>query len=120
MPKRVLAIGLEAAAADYTHLGGLTPEVVRAYLAQQLERVREAGYELTECLVDPGTAELAVAHVVQSQSFDCVVFGAGVRDSGQLVLFERLLNLVHAHQPQARLCFNSNPADTLEAVRRWI
>jgi hypothetical protein len=30
------------------------------------------------------------------------------------------LNLVHAQQPNAKLCFNSNPADTLDAVRRWI
>jgi hypothetical protein len=120
MPKRVLAIGLEASAADYTKLGGLTPEVVRAYLAQQLQRVRDAGYELTECLVDPGTAEAAVARAAQSQVFDCVVFGAGVRDGEQLVLFERLLNLVHTNQANAKLCFNSNPADTLEAVRRWV
>jgi hypothetical protein len=35
-------------------------------------------------------------------------------------LFERLLNLVHARAPGAKICFNSNPGDTAEAVQRWV
>jgi hypothetical protein len=31
-----------------------------------------------------------------------------------------VLNLVHALAPNARICFNTNPGDTAEAVRRWI
>jgi hypothetical protein len=37
-----------------------------------------------------------------------------------LLLFEKLLNVVHAHAPQAKLCFNTNPGDTAEAVQRWL
>jgi hypothetical protein len=37
-----------------------------------------------------------------------------------LPLFEKVLNLVHALAPAARVCFNTTPADTAEAVRRWI
>jgi hypothetical protein len=37
-----------------------------------------------------------------------------------LLLFEKIVNLVLVHAPQARICFNTNPADTAEAVRRWI
>ena len=33
---------------------------------------------------------------------------------------EKLLNLVHERAPHARLCFNTTPADSTEAVRRWV
>ena len=29
-------------------------------------------------------------------------------------------HLVHVMAPTARLCFNTNPADSVEAVRRWV
>lgn len=32
--------------------------------------------------------------------------------------FERIVNIVHEHAPQARIAFKSAPADTAEAVRR--
>jgi hypothetical protein len=35
-------------------------------------------------------------------------------------LFETIINLVHALAPEARICFNTTPADTAEAVQRWI
>jgi hypothetical protein len=38
----------------------------------------------------------------------------------RLLLFEKILNLVHVLAPAARICFNTTPADTAEAVRRWI
>jgi len=35
-------------------------------------------------------------------------------------LFEKLINVVHEGTPHAKTCFNTNPADTAEAVQRWI
>lgn len=121
MSKRVLAIGLDPAFADYSTMSNLTPEIVRAYLQQQLDVVRSAGYDVVDCLVDDGlTAESTLNDTLQDAPFDCVVFGAGIRGSELLPLFEKLLNQVHAALPQARICFNSHPSDTLEAVRRWV
>jgi hypothetical protein len=37
-----------------------------------------------------------------------------------LLLFEKIINLVHALAPNAKICFNSNPADSAAAVQRWI
>jgi hypothetical protein len=37
-----------------------------------------------------------------------------------LLLFEKIVNLVHALAPRASICFNCNPADTAEAVQRWL
>src|ERR1035437_8033326 len=44
----------------------------------------------------------------------------GVRTiPSHFILFERLINVVHEHAPQAKLCFNTKPSDTAEAVQRW-
>jgi hypothetical protein len=73
------------------------------------------------CLVDLGeTAEAEVAQRLKSRRLDCVMIGAGLRSPPQLPLFEKLLNLVHAQAPEAKICFNSTPADSAEAVQRWV
>jgi hypothetical protein len=121
MAKRVLALGLDPEYVNPDQLQGLSPELVRSYIDTQLERVWAMGYELRSCLVDTGeTAEQVVESELASRTFDCVLFGAGLRDDSQLLLFERLLNLVHAKAPDAKICFNSNPGDTAEAVQRWV
>jgi hypothetical protein len=49
------------------------------------------------------------------------VIGAGLREPApRLLLFEKIINLVHTLAPEARICFNTTPADTAEAVRRWV
>ncbi|MFL5242470.1 MAG: hypothetical protein ACJ8FY_10215, partial [Gemmataceae bacterium] len=71
------------------------------------------GYEVDSCLVDLGeTAEAVILQALASRPFDCVMIGAGLRAPPNLLLFERLLNLVHAHAPGAKICFNTTPADT--------
>jgi hypothetical protein len=35
-------------------------------------------------------------------------------------LFEKLINVVHQNAPTAKLCFNTKPSDTAEAVQRWV
>ncbi|MGC1458304.1 MAG: hypothetical protein WA825_08525 [Steroidobacteraceae bacterium] len=121
MHKRVLALGLDPAAVDPAAFPQFTAAQVRAFIDSQVERVRQLGYEVETCLVDKGqTAEKVLAQHLQSQSFDCVVIGAGLRQPESLLLFEKLLNLVHERAPCARICFNTTPADTAEAVQRWV
>src|SRR5689334_15285438 len=121
MAKRVLALGLDPDYAEPEQLQGLSPALVRSYLNTQLERVWALGYELRSCLVDTGeTAEQMLEAELDARKFDCVLIGAGLRDDRHLLLFERLLNLVHAKAPGARICFNTNPGDTAEAVQRWV
>src|SRR5262249_43703548 len=94
----------------------------RSYIDAQLDRLRDAGFEVVSCLIDTGeTAEAVTASALKASQFDCVVIGAGLRlPSERLPLFEKVLNLVHALAPTARICFNTTRADTAEAVRRWI
>ncbi len=116
----VLALGLDPAVVDLS-ASGLTPDLVRAFIESELERLRALGYEVVSCLVDlGGTAEAVLRRALASRSFDAVLIGAGLRAPEQLLLFERLLNIVHSQAPGAKICFNTSPRDSAEAVQRWI
>lgn len=118
----VLAIGIDPAFADFAAFPQLTPEMIRGYIDAQIDRLRALGYDVESCLVDLGdTAEAAAAAALQSKRFDCVVIGAGVREPPErLLVFEKIINVVHRLAPHACICFNTTPADTAEAVQRWV
>lgn len=120
--RAVFAIGIDPALLDFSAHPQLTSELVRSYIDAELQHLREQGYDVTSCLIDLGeTAEQVAAAALASGSFDCVVIGAGLRvPPERMLLFEKILNLVHRLAPCASICFNTNPADTAEAVRRWI
>jgi len=122
MPKKVLAIGIDPVFIDFTAMPQFTPAMFQSYIDAQLGRVRAAGFEVVGCLIDLGdTAEGVVTHALQAQNFDCVLIGSGLRPPAErLVLFEKILNLIHRQAPHAAICFNTTPADSLEAVQRWI
>jgi hypothetical protein len=122
MTKRVLAIGIEPGNADYSAFPQLAPELVRDYIDAQLLRLRDLGYEVTSCLIDlDAAAEAGVTAALRDESFDCIVIGAGLREPKErLLLFEKVLNLVHRLAPDVAICFNTTPADTAEAVQRWV
>lgn len=70
--------------------------------------------------MDPATAPDEMARRLRDAPPDIVLIGAGVRrDEDHMLLFERLVNIVHRHAPAARICFNSGPTDSSEAVLRW-
>lgn len=117
----VLALGLDPAFVELPDNPELSPAIVLAFIEAQMDRLRGLGYVVQNCLVDLGaTAEAITSQHLRAQSFDCVLIGAGLRAPEQLLLFEKLLNIVHAQAPKAKICFNSAPADTAEAVQRWV
>jgi len=123
MPKKaVLAIGLDPAFVDFSATPQFTSELVRRYIDAEIERVRALGFDVVSCLVDRGeTAAATVEAALRSRRFDCVVIGAGLRQPAEcLPLFEKVLNQVHALAPAAKIAFNTTPADTAQAVQRWI
>jgi hypothetical protein len=118
----VLAIGLDPSFADFSAMPELTPALVRAYIDAEIGRVRNAGFKVDMRLIAPdANGEAEVEAALRITSFDCVVIGAGLREAPErLLLFERILNVVHRLAPNASIAFNTTPADTTEAVRRWI
>ena len=122
MKRSVLAIGLDPTYADLMAFPGLTPELVKSYIDAQIEKLNLSGYSAVSCLIDLGeTAEEVATRALKSMKFDCVIIGAGLRQpTAQLLLFERVINLIHALAPAAKICFNTTPADTVDAVQRWV
>ncbi len=120
--KSVLVIGFEPTLLDYTTIPDLDAAKVMAGLKADETRLRNLGYDVELCLHDLGeTAETVVRDRLKQKQFDCIVIGAGVRTIPKyFILFEKLINVVHEHAPRAKLCFNTKPSDTAEAVQRWI
>ena len=123
--KSVLVIGLDPARIDFSQPGyapGMTATKVLAGLKSSEEELIRLGYSVRMCLTDFGeTAEAVVQGHLKQQRFDCILIGAGVRaNPSNFLLFEKLINVVHEHAPQARICFNTLPSDTAAAVARWI
>ncbi|GIF49398.1 hypothetical protein DFJ67_5502 [Asanoa ferruginea] len=110
-------IGLDPATID-----GWDPAPVQAAIARGRTRFDEQGIEADYCLVTPDdTAEGAIAAALTGRTYACVVIGGGIRDHEPLLpLFERVVNLVRQHQPDAAIAFNSSPDDCADAARRWL
>ncbi|RZL94865.1 MAG: hypothetical protein EOP82_04040 [Variovorax sp.] len=119
--KRVLVIGLEPTLVDFSSMPDMNAEKVQAGLQADQAKLNALGYDAHLCLTDlGGTAENVVAQKL-SEGFDCVVIGAGLRTvPTYFLLFEKLINVVHRNAPEARLCFNTRPSDTADAVQRWL
>ena len=120
--KKVLLIGLSPDVVNYAKWPGLTPEKLEAALQADVSRLIDLGYDAHPCFVDHGeTAEATVSEALADTSFDCILIGAGVRtDPDEFSLFEKLINVAHEKAPAARICFNSGPTDSVDAVQRWV
>jgi hypothetical protein len=121
MAKRVISIGLHPDVCDYSLYPGLTKERLIAGLQAQEKQLREMGFDIKMLLVDLGeTAENVAREALQAVRYDVVLIGAGIRFPPQyLLLFERMVNVVHERAPQARICFNTQATDTADAILRW-
>lgn len=71
---------------------------------------------------DGSTAEKALSTELTRAEYDCIMVGAGLRIVPPYFLFfEKLINVIHRHAPTStKICFNTNPSDAANAVRRWV
>ena len=122
MTKKIILIGLKPDVVDYTKWPGLTPENLMMELETSETNLNSLGYDVQLCLIDLGeTAEEVVTQKLTETKFNCVMIGAGVRtDPDQFLLFEKLINIVHNYAPDAKICFNTKPRDTVATVQRWV
>ena len=123
--KTVLVVGLDPTLIDFSDPGyppGMSVEKVFAGIKSSEDELTSLGYGVQTCLTDFGeTAEAVVESQLKQQPWDCVLIGAGVRvNLSNFILFEKLVNVVHEHAPQSKMCFNQLPHDIGASVQRWI
>ena len=124
--KKVLVIGLDPDFVDFSApqiaASGITADKIRAGLEGDGERLNGLGYQTDILWIDDGdTAERVLRDRLGRSRYDAVLIGAGLRTlPPYALLFEALVNAVHEAAPQARFAFNTNPADTAEAVQRVV
>ena len=123
--KKVLIIGIDPKTIDFTDPEvpqGLTAEKIEQGTEATLEQLRSQGYDAELFLVETGAADLSgLTKQLKDGNYDGVVIGNGIRSMKvNFILFERLVNAVHAAAPNAKIIFNTLPTNTDEAVRRWL
>lgn len=114
---RVLVLGFDPAKIE-----GWDPEPVQAAIARGQARFDAYGIEADWCLVAlDENIEGAIVEVLTRKDYGCVVIGGGIRKHEPLLeLFEKVVNLVRQHAPEAAIAFNSSPEDCADAARRWL
>ena len=122
--KKVLFLGIDPKfiGVDLATTTGWDAHRVKAAAQEANNKLTEVGYEVQYCLVDHGeTAESVVSDTLSREKFDCIMIGASVRILPQhTVLFEKIINVIHQKAPpSSKICFNTDPGDTVEAVLRW-
>jgi hypothetical protein len=116
---RVLVIGLD----PFRVPGPWDPQPVAAAIEAGLARFAGHGVPVQTCLLGlDGSDDVpaVVTAALQARPWECVVIGGGVRDPGELGLFEQVINLVRRFAPRAAIAFSSTPADTFDAAARWV
>ena len=86
------------------------------------DRLKGLGYKARILLTrDAATIDAQVSEARKERRYDVIVIGAGLRTLPPMVeRFERLINVLHEKAPQAKLAFNSQPADSDAAALRWL
>ena len=122
---RVVLIGYDPDAVDFSDPAlppGMNAEKVHAGINIAMQEFAAHGWEADVCFIRPDeTIRPTVERQLASNTYDCVVIGAGVRlPPRRLRFFEDLINAVHLAAPGVPIAFNTRPDDSAEAAARWL
>jgi len=101
---------------------GVDGPALRAALDAELARFGEHGIDADVALVVfDAAAESTLVASLTRRPWDVVIVGGGIRQTEQLLpLFERTVNLIRRHAPQAAIAFNTGIGDSVESAQRWL
>ncbi|MBJ7907412.1 hypothetical protein ABZW47_24040 [Streptomyces sp. NPDC004549] len=113
----VLVIGYDPQA-----IPGVDAPALRTALEKEMSRFAEHGIDAAMTLVVfDETAEETLTTSLDARPWDVVVVGGGIRKTEALLpLFERIVNLIRRHAPQAAIAFNAHGGDSVDAALRLL
>jgi len=122
---RILFVGQKPETVDFSDPAlppGLNADRINAGILVAMQRIKERGWLGDTCMLTPdATAVPTLERQLSSADYDCVVIGGGLRVPPKtLVLFERIVNVIHKAAPRASIAFNSGPEDTADAAARQL
>jgi len=122
---RILFVGQKPETVDFSDPAlpaGFDAEKIKAGIAVAVAKIKERGWQGDTCMIMPDeTAIPMLEKQLLSARYDCIVIGGGLRiPPKSLVLFEKVVNVVHKVAPGAAIAFNTRPEDTAEAAARHI
>ncbi len=122
--KKILFVGQQPETVDFSDPAlppGFDAAKIHAGIAVGMTQMADRGWHADLCLVLPDdSATLELERQLKADSYDCVVIGGGLRiPPNSLLLFEKLINVVHRAAPNAAIAFNTSPQDTADAAARW-
>jgi hypothetical protein len=117
MSARVLLLGLDPALVP-----GFDPAPVQLAIRKGQARFDAEGITVDPCLVPPDeSARPLIVEQLVGKDYEVVVIGGGIRKEESLLeMFEWVINLVRKHAPRAKIAFNRNPMDSVDAAKRWL
>lgn len=123
--KHVLFVGQKPETVDFSDPAlppGLNAEKIYLGIAIGISKLEERGWKADECMITPDKKGCSTLEKqLTSTNYDCVVIGAGMRLPPKgLVMFEKVINIVHKAAPNAAITFNTRPEDTADAAARWL
>lgn len=119
---KVLLVGIDPKKLDYTKLTNVTEEKLSTALENEKQKLISEGYDAKWCLIDLGaTAEKTLQDELTTNTYDLILVGAGIRTLPEnFQMFENVINVIHAHAPKSKICFNTSAFDSELAVKRWL
>jgi hypothetical protein len=122
---RVLFVGQAPDTVDFSDPSlpsGFNAQKIQAGIDLAAAKIAESGWAGDICMIAPDDAGIATLEKqLAAATYDCVVIGGGMRLPPKgLVLFEKVVNVIHKAAPGAAIAFNTRPEDTADAAARWL
>ena len=118
-----LIVGLDSDAIDFSGPNvppGMTAERLSAQIEETRRQFAEQGDRADVCAVKfDGAAERQVSDQLSRMKYDCIMIGGGIRQPDESIeLFEKVINAIHQHAPDAAIAFLKLPKDGVAAAAR--